>query len=151
VTLTANRMPKIRGIEFLAGSIPLLTLGGAIGLVAAFLFGLFLFKDRPALAQAEVEKKYIGRGGLWRIYIGCPMFFFVVLLMTMGEKLARIVGERALPYVSLLVFMVIVGISLYLYDRVPRSLILPIGLLGWMLLIGFGCWYCWFGPGAFGH
>ena len=61
--------------------------------------------------------------------------------------MARIVGERALPYVLVLALMVIVGTSFYLYDRIPRRFILPIGLLGWMLLITFGCWYGWFGAG----
>src|SRR5262245_19925648 len=54
LTLTVNQMPKSRGIEFLAGGIPWLASGGALGFVAAFLFGRYLFKERPALAQAEV-------------------------------------------------------------------------------------------------
>src|SRR5262249_903664 len=117
LTFTVNQMPKSRGIEVLAGGIPWLASGAALGFVAAFLVGRYLFKERPALAQAEVEQRYIGRGGLWRVYAGCPIFFFVVLLMTLGETVARNFGEHALPYIILLVFMVIFGISLYLYDR----------------------------------
>ena len=44
LTLTVNQMPKSRGTEFLGGSIPLLASGGALGFVAAFLFGHFCSK-----------------------------------------------------------------------------------------------------------
>lgn len=149
--LAANSMSKTHSDEFMAVSGPLLLSGGVLGFVGGFILALFVFRKRAASAQAEVERRYIGERGLWTVYSGFPMFF-VALSMILGyETLAHMIGEGAAPYVGLFVFMVIVGVSLYFFDRIPRSLILPIGFLGWMLLFGFACWYMWLGPGSFGH
>ncbi len=151
VVAAAGNSSRSRGNELVAGSIPLLQLGGALGFVAGFMFAWFLFKNRPARAQAEVEQKYIGNRGRWRIYAGFPMFFVALITMLGYQTLEDQVGVRSALYIGVLVLMVIVGISLYLADRIPRSLLIPVGLLGWMLLIGFGCWYFWFGPGSGGR
>jgi len=79
--LAANSMSKARGEELMSGSGPLLLAGGALGLVGGFLLALFLFRQRPAAAQAEVERKYIGGRGIMAMYAGVPMFFVTLLLL----------------------------------------------------------------------
>ena len=149
--LAAGSMSKTRGDEFVAGSGPLVLSGGVLGLAGGFMLALLLFRKRAASAQAKFERRYIGAGGLWAVYSGFPMFFVALCMMLGYETLAHMTGEGAAPYVGLFVFMVIVGVSLYFFDRIPRSLILPIGFLGWMLLVGFACWYSLLGPGSLGH
>jgi hypothetical protein len=152
IVLALKTHPKTRSGfgELLAGCGPALAIGGLFGFFASLGMALFLFRDRSPLAQKELEKRFIGDRGLWKIYAGVPMFFVAVLAMLGYETLAKVVGESAAPYISLLVLLVVVGISLYFFERIPRSLILPIGLLGWMLLIGFACWYGWFGSSVMG-
>ena len=145
--------PSAMAVGFMRKSVPFVAFGGVSGLVGGFLFGRFLFKDRPASAQDEVEQAFIGGWGRARIETGFPMFFVALFLLVIPgyDKLAHIVGERAAAYVLLAVIMIICGISLYFYERIPKRLVLPIGFLGWILLVGLTCWYGWFGPGAFGH
>ena len=84
------------------------------------------------------------------IYGGVQVFF-LVLLSPAFEPLARSVGNTAAVWIVLATFLVFVGLSLFLYDRIPPRLIIPLGLLGWLLTFTIACWYFWFGHGAFGR
>ena len=52
--------PSAMAVDFMRKSAPFVAFGGVSGLVGGFLFGRFLFKDRPASAQEEVEEAFIG-------------------------------------------------------------------------------------------
>ena len=151
VGLLANHMAKRQGDDLMAGSIPILVVGGALGFVSGFMLSLLIFKKRSKQAQDAIEQKYIGRRGLVKLYFGMPLFVTAVVGLLALERLAHSIGDAAAAGVFVLVLMVNVAVSLLLYDRIPRSLILPIGLIGWMLLFFFGCWFAWYGQGAFGH
>ena len=135
----ARQVPKQQVEDFVAASIPRLTVGGGLGLVAGLVFGSFLFKPRPNDAQMAVEQKYIGFGNI-SIYSGVPAFS-LVLLGPIFEPLARRFGNTAAPIIFLLAWLVLVALSLALYDWLPRRLVMPLGLLGWVLTFAAAFWY----------
>ncbi len=152
--VVANSMARPRGVELMAASGPLLLVGGVLGLSGGFMLAVFLFKQRPEATQAEVESAFIGNGGVMGLYSGLPMFFVTLLVIVGGkayERLAHRVGEGTAPYLVLLLILFVYGAALYCSDRIPRSLIMPIGILGWLLTFSFACWWGWFGRGAFGY
>jgi len=79
-------------------------------------------------AQA-MKKKYVGSGGRLKIYFGAPMFFTALGAVLFGEKLLWKAGNATGAYLGLGCFLAIVGVSLYLFDRIPKTLIVPIGIM----------------------
>ena len=125
--------------------------GGAIGFIFGSACALFFFRRRPLSAQLEVERKYVSTAGLANIFLGVPVFFIFLTIMMAYDPLARRVGERFAPYCLLGIITGIVSAGLILRDHIPRRLQLPIGLLGWLLTIGFLFWYDWFRMNAVVH
>lgn len=110
----------------------ILELGAALGFVAGILIAASIVKANPE-TKARLESKFVTRDSV-TIYSGAPMFV-TVFLGQWFERLPRLVGESALPYVALGIFLAIVAISLFLYDYIPRRLVIPIGILGWLLTV----------------
>ena len=73
-------------------------------------------------------------------YSGVPCFF-LVLLGPAFEPLARAIGDIAAVWTFLAIFLVIVGISLAIFDRIPRRIILPLGFSAWSLTFAIACFY----------
>ena len=144
----ADFMSKTQAYSLLANSIPKLVAGGTVGFIAGLVIALFLLRA-PASTLVAWEEKFIGRRGAMRIYGGLPVFV-LALLFPAFEPLAHTLGNTAAPYVALATILVVAGISLFLYDRIPPRLTIPLGLVGWVLTFTLACWYFWFGPGAFG-
>ena len=138
----ANRMSKEHGNAFIAGSIPKLIIGAVLGFGLGLAFALFLFKARADAVQKAVEKKY----GLGRIYSGVPIFLltlFMTLLAPWWDRLERKFGIAAVPCLLFGMCAVVLVLSLLVRPRIPRRLIVPLGLLGWMLTLIIGCWVGW--------
>jgi len=92
----------------------------------------------------------IGSFGRWWIFSGASMFV-MALAMSKWPLLDYIFGQKASPYVFLGICGIVTIISLVLYDYIPKRLVIPIGIIGWILTLSFLCWFFCFGPGAFGH
>jgi hypothetical protein len=150
IAIFAISMSRTQGDSFVATIIPKLVAGGTVGFMAGLVSALFLLRAAPASTLVAWEKKFIGRRGAISIYGGIPMFL-LVLLSPAFEPLARTFGNTAAPCIFLASFLVFVGFSLFLYDRIPTRCVIPLGLVGWVLTFTLACWYCWFGPGAFGQ
>jgi hypothetical protein len=102
----------------------------------------------------SVNKKYpygIGPGGRWLIFAGIPLSVIAILFTTTERSLDRIVGHAAEPYVLFFVPAAIAITGMVFYDYFPKRLIIPIGIIGWIMGLSIMYWYSWFGPGAFGH
>jgi hypothetical protein len=101
----------------------------------------------------ENHSPYIGAGGRWLIFAGLPLAVCAILFVstqTTGGGV-RGVSEKLLPYVLFFVPVAVVIGGIILYDHVPKRLVFPLGIVGWIVNASVLCWYFWFGPGAFGH
>ena len=92
----------------------------------------------------------VGEGGRRGIFFGVPAMLCAVLMCT-GEQVAGIVGERAWPYVIYGFGAVFAVGGMLLYNHVPRRLVIPLGIAGWIFSFSLIYWFILFGPGALGH
>jgi hypothetical protein len=102
-----------------------------------------------------MKNKYpygIGPAGYWLIFAGIPVAICAVLLATtLRDGNIRGVSEKFLPYVVFFVPVAIVIVCKIIYDHFPKKLIIPVGIIGWIIGLSVMCWYFWVGPGAIGH
>ncbi len=130
---------------FAAKSMPVLIAGGIIGFIVGLVVSAKVAKADPK-TEEEIERKYVGLGGRLRIYLGFP-FFVMALLTSLLGQLPRLVGEKYFVYVALGIVLAITAVSLFLYDRIPKRFIVPIGIVGWMLTLSLIIWFFFFEPG----
>lgn len=136
---------KIPFEQFLPLTFPLFAAGWIIGAIISFVFFRSVFKTtgRTKFAQEKQQIKYLGYSGLgvqmnWWIFLGIPILLTGILVFVFWP-FARTAGEK-----SGLVFgaiMVIFTASMYFCDRLPRRLVLRLGVLGWALAFALGYWY----------
>jgi hypothetical protein len=95
----------------------------------------------------------IGPAGLWLIFGGIPLAVLAIFFAVTEQHhaLENAVGEKVFPYVLAGVPAVIMISGMVLYGHFPKRLVIPLGIVGWMIHISVLCWFFWFGPGAFGH
>ena len=94
----------------------------------------------------------INEGARRMIFAGVPMSFLTVLTcIAMSSQLEHVVGEKAVAYVVYGTIMLVAVLGMITYNVTPKRLILPLGIIGWLISASILCWYAWFGPGAFGH
>jgi len=89
----------------------------------------------------------IGPAGRWMIFAGAPSIAMAVVTCAQ-DSLNDAVGQRAFPYVGVGIVATSFVLSMVVYHRIPKRLIIPIGIVGWLLTFSLVCWYFWFGPGA---
>jgi len=133
VGLLANTIFKNNADKFVSESMPVLTGGWVVGFIVGLVVSLFVARTE-AKTEKEIEKKYIGSGGRGKIYLGAPLFVIAALSL-LFERLAQIVGEKAVAYVALGIALIIVAMSLVLYNRIPERFIIPVGIIGWLLIV----------------
>ena len=141
VGILANAF-KSHGDQLVAGCMPTLIAGGVLGFVAGLVVSIRAAKSDPKTEQ-KIEKKYIGKGGRVQIYFGAPMFVIAACTPIL-ERLSHILGNRIAIYVYLGFALAIIAVSLFLYDRIPERFIIPVGIIGWLLVVvlAFGlCFY----------
>jgi len=98
----------------------------------------------------------LGASGRWLIFSGLPVAILSLLLTSTLRQgiepgLPKLVGEKALPYVLFFAPVTIGLLGFVLYKNIPTWIIVPIGIVGWVVGLTLICWYFWIGPGAFGH
>lgn len=135
-------MPHVKdkwyGLNYVADHRSYLLVGGVIGLFAGLAVSLKIAKTDHT-TKTKIETKYIGRVGRIKIYLGAPFFLAVILLCLFGEKLRF--GTTMGTYLGLGLFLAVIAVSLYLYDRIPPKWIVPIGIIGWLLTVALAVGY----------
>ena len=113
-------------------------------IVSFFLFrSVFKARGRTKFVQEQMQEKYVGYGGLrsqlnWWIFVGIPLPLIIPLVLVL-EQFARTVGQKT---VVVFVAIVMVGVPImYFSDRIPRRMVIRLGLLGWALTVIGGYWY----------
>jgi len=136
---------KISDNKFLSLAFPLFVAGWIIGAFVSFFFFRKVFKanGRTKFVQEQTERKYLGYGGLseqlsWWIFVGIPIPLIAMLVFAL-EPLAHTDGQKA--GVAVGVLMVVFAASMYFCDRIPRRIIIRLGLLGWALTVIGGYWF----------
>jgi hypothetical protein len=76
----------------------------------------------------------VGRRGRLTIYLGAQIFIFAAFTPVVGT-LSKRFGDHADIYSCLAFLLVVVAVSLFLYDRIPERFIVPIGIIGWLLTV----------------
>lgn len=131
-------------LDFAAKSMPVLIIGGIVGFIAGLIISLVV-ATRDSKTEAEIEEKYVGFRGRYMIYSGVPIFI-IALVSPCFERLLDRLGTATGAYVFLGLAMVILAVSLGLYDRIPAKFIVPIGVIGWLLTLSMILWF-----GVFKH
>jgi hypothetical protein len=100
--------------------------------------------------QKFMDKKpdYLGRSGRWLIFAGLPMMLVAVLFVCFENNLERKVGTRAFPYFLYFTPLVILVAGQLVYEHLPKRLLIPLGVIGWIVTASVLCWFFWIGPGA---
>jgi len=84
------------------------------------------------------------------IFWGAPSFV-IAIIVCKAPLLEYIVGSKAAIYVFWGIGIVLAIINGLLIDRIPPKLVIPIGIVGWILTASLLYWFLVFGPGSFGH
>ena len=76
------------------------------------------------------------------IFAGVPMSFLTVLTcIAMSSQLEHVVGEKAVAYVVYGTIMLVAVLGMITYNVTPKRLILPLGIIGWLISASILCWY----------
>jgi uncharacterized membrane protein len=127
--------------RFVSEIMPILIAGGVIGLVAGLIISIRMARLDKKTAQ-KIEKKFLGRGDQLRIYFGAPLFVICACLPVF-ERLSHRFGDNIAIYISLGLIGVL-AFSLFLYDRIPARFIIPVGIIGWLLIVLAAFGFCFY-------
>jgi hypothetical protein len=91
--------------------------------------------------------------GRWIIFAGIPLSVWAIFFVTTEphHALEQAVGEKIFPYILAGVPATLMIGGMVLFNRFPKNLVVPFGIIGWIIHVTALCWFFWFGPGAFGH
>lgn len=149
VGILATTRSRAAADKFVAESMPILFAGGLIGVIVGVVVSVIVLRMDPRREQ-EIEERYVGARGRMSIYFGVPVFV-VVLLAPLLSMLGNVVGQNADIYVDLGVALVVIALSLVLYDHIPKRFVVLLGVISWLLTLSVAAWFFFFGAGAFGH
>lgn len=92
----------------------------------------------------------IGPGGRWLIFAGFPLAIWAIFFAVTEphHALEHAVGDKVFPYIVFFVPASIVIAGMVLYDHFPKRLVIPFGIVGWIVNFSIFYWFFWFGPGA---
>lgn len=57
-------------------------------------------------------------------------------------------GQNVAPYVVFFIPIAFIFGGMVIYDHFPKRLVVPCGIVGWIVGMSLIYWYFWFGPGA---
>lgn len=137
-------------LDFAGKMMPALIVGGILGFIIGIIISIYVAK-RDLETERALENKYVGVGGRGRIYAGAPISIFTFLTFFFGEKFLDKLGDTVGAYSGLGIFLLILIAGLILRDHLPQKLLIPIGIIGWLLTFGLFIWFGFFGPGSFGY
>ncbi|HEV2695879.1 MAG TPA: hypothetical protein VG347_23520 [Verrucomicrobiae bacterium] len=137
------------GFDPIAWCMPVLLIGGVAGFIIGLIFSLKKAAGGTA-AVAEFDRDYVGGRGRGHIYAGFPLLI-VALLTPFFDRITRLVGQKYDVYVFLGIALVVFVTIIILQEKIPERWTMLMGIIGWLLILLLAVWYCFFGPGAFGH
>jgi hypothetical protein len=124
---------------------PVLIVGWVAGAIISFCVfkSLLKTKGRTKMAQRQIQRKYFGSGGLdadvaWWTFLGIPVPLTAGLILAI-EPYARTNEQKSGFAVAALVL--VFGVAMFIGDRLPRRLVLRLGILGWVLTLVLGFWF----------
>jgi hypothetical protein len=123
-----------KGDNIIAGCEPILAAGGVIGLVSGLIVSMRAAKSDTKTRQ-KIGKRFVGRGGQMQIYFGAPMFIVAVGTPLILGRLTHTLGDRGAAYVWLGFIAVVLVASYIIRDHIPERFIIPIGIIGWLLVV----------------
>ncbi len=129
--------------------LPRLVIGGVLGFIVGLVAALLVVKA-GLKTQGKIERKFIGPTDRLRIYFGAPLFVIAVSSVFF-ERLLHMVGVGTGAYVGLGIALAIIAVSLFLYDRISKRFIIPVGIIGWLLTVVLVVGLFFFKQSAFGH
>jgi len=127
-------MFKSHGDSIIAGCLPILAAGGAVGLVTGLIVSVRVAKS-AAQTRRKVQERFIGRRAQMQIYSGVPVFIVAIGTPLLLGRLAPILGDRVAAYVWLGFVAVVLVLSFIIRDHIPERLLIPIGIIGWLMLV----------------
>jgi hypothetical protein len=83
------------------------------------------------------------------IFCGVPLCISGLFTLIAATK--HIVTENVYPYVFCGMAIILTAFSMVAYNFIPKRLILPLGIAGWIISFSILCWMLWFGPLALEH
>jgi len=89
-------------------------------------------------------------GERWLIFSGLPVATCAVFyaISESNHRLEHIVGQKLFPYAVLGGPALLIIVGMIYYEHFPSRLVIPLGILGWLVTASILCWFFWFGPGA---
>jgi hypothetical protein len=93
----------------------------------------------------EKSPSSVGPFGRYIIFSGAGMAFMAMCLFVL-KPLEHAFGERALPYLLLGIGMATIVVDRYIYHRCSQRMIIPIGIVGWLLTFLLLFLWGWFRP-----
>ena len=115
-------------------SVPFMLGGATLGLSVGLAIAIWVSRSGLKIEE-KIIARFVRRGDRLRIYGGAPFAVSIGLFFLLLPHLERIVGSDVGPYVALGVFLAIQALGLFLYDRIPPKYIIPIGVIGWLLIV----------------
>jgi hypothetical protein len=112
--------------------------GWILGAIISFFFFRSVYKTdgRTRFKQEQIQTKYFGYGGLgaetdWWIFLGIPLPLTLALILF----LVRFAHESwEICAITIVSIMAVFGPCLYFSDKMPRRLLLKLGILGWVVI-----------------
>jgi cell division protein FtsW (lipid II flippase) len=87
----------------------------------------------------------ITEGARRMIFFGVSMFPATVLVYIMDRlDHEHYFHERTMPYIILGIFVIIIVFNMVAYRVTPKRIILPLGIVSWIIVAVVACWYVWF-------
>jgi hypothetical protein len=100
--------------------------------------------------MSVANEKYrcgIGPAARWFIFAGLPLAMWAVFFVIVGQHpaLERAVGPTASGYLQAIVPGIIMVGGMAVYGYFPKRLVIPLGLVGWLIHVSLLGWFFWFG------
>lgn len=96
------------------------------------------------------HRQLVGPEFYWICFLGVPWLFGAILLWT-WDQVAHLVGRAAMPYIAYFAPVAVVVVCMVLYDRLPKRLLVGVGIPCWILTFTLLYWFFWFKPVVIGN
>jgi EamA domain-containing membrane protein RarD len=110
-----------------------------------------LFSLGISAREATMQNPFrIDEGARRMIFAGVPCGLLCMLLVA-STPLDHLVGDKVWIWGFCVAAGILAALGLVAYRAIPRRLILPLGIVGWIIAFGLLFVGVTFGPGAFGY
>ena len=117
---------------------PIFVTGWIVGAIASFFFFRSVYKTSGQTRFAQEPRQELQWDMDWWIFLGIPASLTAILLMTL---LPFAHSDSQKVYGSIVVLMIVLGGSMYFCDKMPRRLIMRLGIFGWVITFILGYFF----------